>query len=83
LDLTSGLLWAGDQRLKDNIHGIVFFYSQRSQKYLAGSTGRRKDTCNDFGWHYCSEILKPLQALNLNFAMPSEFLCHSKDSNFG
>ncbi|MCB0669360.1 MAG: hypothetical protein KDC80_26230, partial [Saprospiraceae bacterium] len=69
-----------DERLKDNIHGIVFFV-HNSRKYLAvAQEGKRVLVLNIDG-SIVSDIVKPIGS-EFDFAQANEFYA-SEESNFG
>ena len=69
-----------DERLKDNIHGIVFFV-HRGKKHLAvAQEGKRVLVLNIDG-SIVSDIVKPIGG-EFNFAPANEFFA-SEESNFG
>ncbi|MCM4172743.1 hypothetical protein DHD32_14720 [Arenibacter sp. TNZ] len=79
-DLTKWSTLGSDQRLKDNIHGIVFFI-HKGQKYLAVAQEGKRVLVMTLDGTIVSEILKPT-GTEFKFAPANEFFA-SKDSNFG
>lgn len=79
-DLTKWATIGTDQRLKDNIHGIVFFI-HKGEKYLAVAQEGKRVLVLTLEGKIVSEILKPtgneftFEEANIFFA--------SQDSNFG
>jgi len=69
-----------DERLKDNIHGIVFFV-HKGKKYLAVSQEGKRVLVLTLDGTIVSEILKPT-GTEFKFAAANEFFS-SEDSNFG
>lgn len=69
-----------DDRLKDNIHGIVFFI-HKDVKYLAVAQEGKRLLVLTLDGVIVSEILKPT-GNEFKFAAANEFFA-SKDSNFG
>ncbi|MGB1361972.1 MAG: hypothetical protein ACPH28_03480 [Flavobacteriaceae bacterium] len=69
-----------DERLKDNIHGIVFFV-HRGEKYLAVAQEGKRVLVLTLDGKIVSEILKPT-GNEFKFAEANKFFA-SKDSNFG
>eukprot|EP01089_Gocevia_fonbrunei_P023235 TRINITY_DN9705_c0_g4_i1.p1 TRINITY_DN9705_c0_g4~~TRINITY_DN9705_c0_g4_i1.p1 ORF type:complete len:391 (-),score=62.10 TRINITY_DN9705_c0_g4_i1:1390-2562(-) len=79
-DLTKWSTIGSDQRLKDNIHGIVFFV-HKGEKYLAVAQEGKRVLVLTLDGRIVSEILKPT-GTEFKFAEANEFF-GSKDSNFG
>ncbi len=79
-DLTKWSLIGNDARLKDNIHGIVFFI-HKGKKYLAVAQEGKRVLVLTLDGKIVSEILKPT-GTEFKFAQANEFFA-SKDSNFG
>jgi hypothetical protein len=69
-----------DERLKDNIHGIVFFV-HKGVKYLAVAQNGKRVLVLTLDGSIVSEILKPT-GNEFKFALANEFFA-SEDSNFG
>ncbi|MCK5442964.1 MAG: hypothetical protein KAJ23_13830, partial [Maribacter sp.] len=69
-----------DARLKDNIHGIVFFV-HKGEKYLAVAQEGKRVLVLTLDGAIVSEILKPT-GTEFKFAAANAFFA-SKDSNFG
>ncbi|MCK0191437.1 hypothetical protein [Arenibacter sp. F20364] len=69
-----------DQRLKDNIHGIVFFV-HKGKKYLAVAQEGKRVLVLTLDGRIVSEVLKPT-GNEFKFAEANDFF-RSKDSNFG
>ena len=68
-----------DERLKDNIHGIVFLFTE--EKYLAVAQEGKRVLVLTLDGKIVSEILKPT-GNEFKFAEANKFFA-SKDSNFG
>ncbi|RAJ12283.1 NHL repeat-containing protein [Arenibacter echinorum] len=79
-DLTKWSTLGTDQRLKDNIHGIVFFV-HKGKKYLAVAQEGKRVLVLTLDGTIVSEVLKPT-GNEFKFAEANEFF-GSKDSNFG
>ncbi|MEQ8219153.1 MAG: hypothetical protein RH981_13025 [Arenibacter sp.] len=79
-DLTKWSTIGNDQRLKDNIHGIVFFV-HKGKKYLAVAQEGKRVLVITLDGTIVSEILKPT-GNEFKFAEANEFF-GSKESNFG
>jgi len=79
-DLTKWTTVGSDERLKDNIHGIVFFI-HKGKKYLAVAQEGKRVLVLTLDGTIVSEILKPT-GTEFKFAPANEFYA-SEDSNFG
>jgi len=79
-DLKSWSLIGTDERLKDNIHGIVFFI-HKGKKHLAVAQEGKRVLVLDLNGNIISEILKPT-GKEFSFAQANDFF-KSEDSNFG
>lgn len=79
-DLTKWETIGADARLKDNIHGIVFFI-HKGEKYLAVAQEGKRVLVLTLDGTIVSEILKPT-GTEFKFAAANEFFA-SEDSNFG
>ncbi len=79
-DLTTWTTLGTDKRLKDNIHGIVFFI-HKGVKYLAVAQEDKRVLVLTLDGKIVSEILKPT-GTEFKFAVANEFFA-SEDSNFG
>lgn len=79
-DLTSWTKIGTDERLKDNIHGIVFFV-HNGQKHLAVAQEGKRVLVMDLEGNIISEILKPTGS-EFDFE-PANTFFSSEDSNFG
>lgn len=79
-DLTEWTKIGTDERLKDNIHGIVFFV-HNSRKYLAVAQEGKRVLVLNLDGTIVSDILKPT-GNEFDFAPANEFFA-SEDSNFG
>ena len=79
-DLTKWSIIGSDERLKDNIHGIVFFV-HKGVKYLAVAQEGKRVLVLTLDGTVVSEILKPT-GTEFDFAPANEFYA-SEDSNFG
>ena len=79
-DLTKWKTIGTDERLKDNIHGIVFFI-HKGVKHLAVAQEGKRVLVLTLDGKVVSEILKPT-GTEFKFAAANEFFA-SKDSNFG
>jgi hypothetical protein len=79
-DLTKWTTLGTDKRLKDNIHGIVFFV-HKGVKYLAVAQEGKRVLVLTLDGKIVSEILKP-SGTEFKFAVANEFFA-SEDSNFG
>ncbi len=79
-DLTKWKTIGTDARLKDNIHGIVFFV-HKGEKYLAVAQEGKRVLVLTLDGAIVSEILKPT-GTEFKFAAANAFFA-SKDSNFG
>ena len=79
-DLTNWKTIGTDERLKDNIHGIVFFI-HKGVKYLAIAQNGKRVLVLTLDGTVVSEILKPT-GTEFEFAPANEFF-GSEDSNFG
>ncbi len=79
-DLTKWSIIGTDERLKDNIHGIVFFI-HKGAKYLAVAQEGKRVLVLTLDGTVVSEILKPT-GTEFNFAAANEFYA-SEGSNFG
>ena len=69
-----------DERLKDNIHGIVFFIHKGKKQLAVAQEGKRILVLNLDGT-IVSDILKP-KGIEFDFVPANDFF-QSKDSNFG
>lgn len=69
-----------DERLKDNIHGIVFFV-HNGNKHLAVAQEGKRVLVLDLEGNIISEMLKPT-GNEFSFALANEFF-GSEDANFG
>lgn len=79
-DLTKWAPIGTDQRLKDNIHGIVFFI-HKGEKYLAVAQEGKRVLVLTLEGKIVSEILKPT-GNEFTFEKANQFFA-SQDSNFG
>lgn len=79
-DLKSWSLLGTDERLKDNIHGIVFFV-HKGEKHLAVAQEGKRVLVLDLEGNVISEILKPT-GKEFGFAQANDFF-KMEDSNFG
>jgi len=79
-DLTKWTTLGTDERLKDNIHGIVFFV-HKGVKHLALAQEGKRVLVLTLDGTIVSEILKPT-GTEFEFAAANEFYS-SEDSNFG
>ena len=79
-DLTKWSTIGTDPRLKDNIHGIVFFI-HKGKKYLAAAQEGKRVLVLTLDGKIVSEIVKPT-GNEFKFAEANTFF-GSKDSNFG
>ncbi len=79
-DLTKWNIIGTDERLKDNIHGIVFFI-HKGVKHLAVAQEEKRVLVLNLDGTIVSEILKPT-GNEFKFAPANEFFS-SEDSNFG
>ena len=79
-DLASWTTLGSDERLKDNIHGIVFFV-HKGVKHLALAQEGKRVLVVTLNGKIVSEILKPT-GTEFDFAPANEFYS-SEDSNFG
>ena len=79
-DLTKWTKLGTDERLKDNIHGIVFFVHKGKKHLAVAQEGRRVLVLNIDG-SIISDILKPIGS-EFDFAPANEFFS-SPESNFG
>ena len=79
-DLTKWITLGTDERLKDNIHGIVFFV-HKGVKYLAVTQEGKRVLILTLDGTIVSEILKPT-GTEFKFAAANEFFS-LEDSNFG
>ena len=79
-DLKTWTRLGTDERLKDNIHGIVFFI-HKGEKRLAVAQNGIRVLVLDLEGNIISEILKPT-GNEFDFAEANEFF-GSEDSNFG
>ena len=79
-DLTNWNTIGTDERLKDNIHGIVFFV-HKGVKHLAVAQNGKRVLVLKLDGTVVSEILKPT-GTEFDFAPANEFYS-SEDSNFG
>ncbi len=79
-DLTKWTTLGTDERLKDNIHGIVFFV-HKGVKHLALAQEGKRILVLTLDGKIISEILKPT-GTEFEFAAANEFFS-SEDSNFG
>lgn len=79
-DLTKWSTIGTDERLKDNIHGIVFFV-HKGVKHLAVAQEGKRVLVVTLDGNIVSEILKPT-GTEFDFAPANEFFS-LKDSNFG
>lgn len=79
-DLKKWTTLGTDERLKDNIHGIVFFV-HKGTKYLALAQEGKRVLVLTLDGNIVSEISKP-NGTEFKFAAANEFFV-SEDSNFG
>ena len=79
-DLTKWTTIGTDERLKDNIHGIVFFV-HKGEKFLAVTQEGKRVLVLTLEGEVVSEILKPT-GNEFKFVEANQFFA-SKDSNFG
>lgn len=79
-DLTQWKTLGTDLRLKDNIHGIVFFV-HKGEKFLAVTQEGKRVLILTLDGRIISEILKP-SGNEFKFAVANEFFS-TEDSNFG
>ena len=79
-DLTKWTTIGTDDRLKDNIHGIVFFI-HKGEKFLAVAQEGKRVLVLNLAGEIVSEILKPT-GNEFKFKEANEFYT-SEDSNFG
>lgn len=79
-DLTKWSTIGTDERLKDNIHGIVFFV-HKGVKHLAVAQNGKRVMVLTLDGTVVSEILKPT-GTEFDFAQANEFF-GSEESNFG
>ncbi|MFY0650567.1 MAG: hypothetical protein JXQ96_00970 [Cyclobacteriaceae bacterium] len=79
-DLTKWSTIGSDERLKDNIHGIVFFV-HKGQKLLAVAQEGKRVLVLTLDGKIISEIVKPT-GTEFDFTIANEFFA-SEDSNFG
>jgi len=79
-ELTKWKTIGTDERLKDNIHGIVFFV-HKGEKFLAVAQEGKRVLVLDLNGNIISEILKP-SGSEFKFDQANQFFA-SKDSNFG
>ncbi|MRH99238.1 hypothetical protein GH721_01720 [Kriegella sp. EG-1] len=79
-DLKKWSVLGSDNRLKDNIHGIVFFI-HKGEKYLAVAQEGKRVLVLTLDGKIVSEILKP-KGTEFKFTQANEFFA-SEDSNFG
>lgn len=79
-DLTKWTVIGTDERLKDNIHGIVFFV-HKGKKYLAVAQEGKRVLVLTLDGTVVSEILKPV-GTEFNFKEANDFFAR-EDSNFG
>jgi len=79
-DLTKWKTLGTDLRLKDNIHGIVFFV-HKGKKFLAVTQEGKRVLILTLDGRIISEILKP-SGNEFKFAVANEFFS-TEDSNFG
>ncbi len=79
-DLTTWTTIGTDERLKDNIHGIVFFV-HKGTKYLAVAQEGKRVLVLTLDGSVVSEILKPT-GTEFKFA-PANTFFSAEDSNFG
>jgi len=79
-DLTKWTTIGTDERLKDNIHGIVFFV-HKGEKFLAVAQEGKRVLVLTLEGKVISEILKPT-GNEFKFVEANQFFA-SKDSNFG
>lgn len=79
-DLTKWTTLGTDERLKDNIHGIVFFV-HKGVKHLAVAQNNERVLVLTLDGKIVSEILKPT-GTEFDFSAANEFYS-SEDSNFG
>ena len=79
-DLKEGKRIGTDERLKDNIHGIVFFIHKGKKQLAVAQEGKRVLVLNLDGT-IVSDILKP-KGIEFDFVPANDFF-KSADSNFG
>lgn len=79
-DLTQWTKMGTDERLKDNIHGIVFFV-HKSKKYLAVAQEGKRVLVLNLDGTIVSDIVKPIGS-EFDFDPANDFFS-SEDSNFG
>ena len=79
-DLTKWTIIGTDERLKDNIHGIVFFI-HKGKKFLAVAQEGKRVLVLTLEGKIVSEIVKPI-GNEFKFDEANEFYA-SQDSNFG
>jgi len=79
-DLTQWKTLGTDERLKDNIHGIVFFV-HKGKKFLAVTQEGKRVLVLTLDGRVVSEILKP-SGTEFKFAVANDFFS-AADSNFG
>ena len=79
-ELTKWKTIGTDERLKDNIHGIVFFV-HKGKKFLAVAQEGKRVLVLDLNGNIISEILKP-SGSEFKFDQANQFFA-SKESNFG
>lgn len=79
-DLTKWDLIGTDKRLKDNIHGIIFF-THKGEKLLAVAQNGKRVLVLTLDGKIVSEILKPTGS-EFKFKEANDFFA-SEDSNFG
>ncbi len=79
-DLKEWTKIGNDERLKDNIHGIVFFVHKGKKQLAVAQEGKRILVLNLDGT-IVSDILKP-KGIEFDFVPANDFF-KSRDSNFG
>lgn len=79
-DLKTWTKLGNDERLKDNIHGIVFFVHKGKKHLAIAQEGKRVMVLNLDGT-IVSDILKP-RGVEFDFVPANDFFA-SKESNFG
>ncbi|MCB0686309.1 MAG: hypothetical protein KDC53_07285 [Saprospiraceae bacterium] len=79
-DLTQWTRIGTDDRLKDNIHGIVFF-EHKGKKHLAVAQEGKRVLVLDINGNIVSDIVKPI-GCEFDFEEANTFYA-SEDSNFG
>ena len=79
-DLTEWKLLGDDPKLKDNVHGIVFFV-HKGKKYLALAQNNKRVLVVDINGKIVSEVTKP-KGTEFDYKAANDFFA-SKKSNFG